>query len=386
LQTNFADKVSPVVILSTADIDAPIWTNKQHIAVRLVSERDVHYVESLGLRAPRLSSKDLKRALRKVFARRSYSGETGAEGANKDLGRINVHSPFVIPFHAYALVRLLNHWLIRTSIMPRLPKRYTLWTFSPLTYGLEAGADRVIYHSVDLLHSFPGVPEKALLAAERRLIARADYVIASSKGVAEHLRSQGAAPLLWENVADIGLFYRSRSPKRVRRAIFVGNLTPTKVDFGLLEALISRGIRIALAGPTSIDGSSLHPALERLLDSPLVEYLGVLSQDEMAIEIGRSWVGIIPYHVNDYTAGVFPMKVYEYLAAGLQVVSTQLPSLSGDVAVGVYVVNETAFTNQVASICEAEFEAPDGDYSQNSWDARLLQIRRLLPDAAWTGE
>ena len=39
--------------------------------------------------------------------------------------------------------------------------------------------------------------------------------------------------------------------------------------------------------------------------------------------------GLIPYAINDLTRSVFPMKVYEYLAAGLPVVSTPLPALEG---------------------------------------------------------
>ena len=42
-----------------------------------------------------------------------------------------------------------------------------------------------------------------------------------------------------------------------------------------------------------------------------------LREADLAREVGRSTVGLIPYQVNDHTAGVFPMKVYEYLAAGL---------------------------------------------------------------------
>ena len=39
--------------------------------------------------------------------------------------------------------------------------------------------------------------------------------------------------------------------------------------------------------------------------------------------------GIIPYAINPLTSSVFPMKVYEYLAAGLPVVATPLPALDG---------------------------------------------------------
>ncbi len=39
--------------------------------------------------------------------------------------------------------------------------------------------------------------------------------------------------------------------------------------------------------------------------------------------------GLIPYARNALTESIFPMKVYEYLAAGLPVVATPLPALAG---------------------------------------------------------
>ena len=39
--------------------------------------------------------------------------------------------------------------------------------------------------------------------------------------------------------------------------------------------------------------------------------------------------GLIPYARNELTDSIFPMKVYEYLAAGLPVVATPLPALAG---------------------------------------------------------
>lgn len=381
---NFKAPPLPVVILSTADIDAPIWTNKQHIAARLVAEREVHYIESLGLRAPRLSVKDLRRILTRVSAilrkRRDPPTINVAGQRREGVEALHRHLPIVIPFHAFAPVRAFNRWMIKRRIQPHLPERYALWSFSPLTYGLEERAEMVVYHSVDLLHTIDGIPRKALLQAERRLVTRADVLVASSTGVANHLRALHANPIVWENVADIDLFQGLRAPAsaRERRAIFVGNLTPSKIDFSIFEAIIAKGVRLALAGPFSIDGTKRDPALTRLLASPHVTYLGTLNQQEMAVEIGKSWVGIIPYHLNQYTTGVFPMKVYEYLAAGLPVVATALPSISDRTIPGVTLASPQGFAEAVARACTGEYTSPPGDFSKNSWDARLEQIRTLL--------
>jgi teichuronic acid biosynthesis glycosyltransferase TuaH len=380
----FKTRPLPVVILSTADIDAPIWTNKQHIATRLVTEREVHYIESLGLRAPRLSVKDLRRIAARVLAiLRKKHGQPTINTTGKcreGVDALHRHVPMVIPFHAFSLVRAFNRWMIKRRILPQLPERYALWSFSPLTYGLEERAEMVVYHSVDLLHTIDGIPRAALLQAERQLIARADALVASSTGVADHLRTQHANPMVWENVADIDLFQSSRAPTsaRERRAIFVGNLTPSKINFAIFEAIVSKGVPLALAGPVSIDGTKRDPALARLLASPLVTYLGTLNQQEMAGEIGKSWVGIIPYHLNQYTTGVFPMKIYEYLAAGLPVVATALPSISDRAIPGVTLASPEEFAGAVARACTGDYTPPPGDFSKNSWDSRLEQIRTLL--------
>ncbi|MGF7160099.1 glycosyltransferase involved in cell wall biosynthesis [Rhodoligotrophos appendicifer] len=369
-------KHTPVVILSTADFDSRIWTNKQHIAVRLSKICDVYYIESLGLRTPKVNFEDVRRVAGRFFA--AIPGHR-TQSSNKDkIHNLVVISPFVLPWHNSTTIRSINRLLIRILMKRKLPDRYILWTFSPLTYDLEQSAVSVIYHSVDLLHKLPGIPKTVLLNQERRLISRADAVIASSKGVKDHIKTQGGEALLWENVADIELFSSHQSYERERRAIFVGNLTQSKVDFAILENLIRLNVRIALAGPCSIDGTQRDPLLNRILQSKNVTYLGVLTQKEMAVELGRSWVGIIPYHINDYTNGVFPMKIYEYLASGLPVIATKLRSLNSLAIDGLDLVSSDEFASRVLHLCESERRAPAGIYDNNSWEARLAQIQDLL--------
>lgn len=367
----------PIVVLSTADISAPIWTNKQHIATRLTSYGEVHYIESLGLRSPTLNIKDIKRIITRLVSI-IYKKDNLNNYVAYDKSSLIIHSPIVIPFHGSAFARWINERIISIGLRRKLPSRYVLWTFSPLTYGLEKNAEKVFYHSVDLLHTFPNVPQAALLNAERKTIGLSNAIIASSKGVVEHLRRQGADPYLWENVADIDLFESYQSEERIPRAIFVGNLTASKVDFTLLESLAQKGIQIALAGPTSIDGTKQDSGLGILLTYPSVTYLGVLSQKDMAIELGRSWVGIIPYICNDYTAGVFPMKVYEYLAAGLNVIATPLQSLVDAEVEGLTVTHADNFVAETRRICEEPYTPPNGSYKSNSWDARVVQITQLI--------
>ncbi len=369
-----------VVILSTADFDAEVWTNKQHLAQGLARHADVAYIESFGLRAPRLSRADFARVRRRLAGSRAPAPQSERD-ANRSC--IEVIRPRVVPFHASRAVRALN-----TRLVDRLPVQgledAVLWTFSPLTYGLERRARAVVYHSVDLLHTQPGVPAAALLDAESALIGRADRVLASSTGVAQHLHGLGALDVqLWENVADTDL-YSSVKGEREPRAIFAGNLTPTKVDAELMLEVVERGVPLALAGPVQVDGTSVPRALRAVIAHPRVTYLGTLRPPELAVEFARSMVGLIPYVQNDYTAGVFPLKVYEYLAAGLSVISTELPSLAGEARLGLTTVTRKGFADAVreavASFSEASAVERSESTAEHSWSTRIGQARRLLDE------
>jgi teichuronic acid biosynthesis glycosyltransferase TuaH len=307
-----------VVILSTADFASAVWTNKQHLARELARHIPVTYIETLGTRRPTFAVTDIRRMLHRLRSNRSVNA------SNSIPPGVDVIRPKVIPFHGMAAFRMLNKYLVRHLHVETAGA--VLWTFSPITYGLEDRFARTVYHSVDLLHTQHSSPDLCL-AAEAALLQKADCVIASSLGVRKHLSGMGRQDvLLWENVADTAL-YETADERRQRRAVFAGNLTPSKVDFRLLRSLVAAGMQVTLAGPTSIDGTSARREMNDLLTLPGIDYVGSLPPAELARVMASSMVGLIPYRINEYTAGVFPMKVYEYLAAGLKVVSTALPSL-----------------------------------------------------------
>jgi teichuronic acid biosynthesis glycosyltransferase TuaH len=318
-----------VLILSTADWNRPLWTNKQFIARELARRTRVTYIESLGLRRPQLSVDDASRIAKRVT---SWRRSRTAYEINGHQAAVNVVSPMVLPLHSNRAVRRLNRYAIRRCIAAwhQTPKaQRVLWSFSPITYGLETLATATVYHCVDLLAGFPGVNARAVDEGERSLATTEITAIASSSVVEKHLQDQGFTDIhLWENVAEISIFtahaYDVREPNLV---VFAGNLTEHKIDFALLDRIAKLdGIKLILSG-TIADGGGGTGNLTRLLSHTNVDYVGSLKLADLAKLLGRATVGLVPYQLNDYTAGVFPMKVYEYLGAGLPIITTALPSL-----------------------------------------------------------
>ena len=374
-----------IVCVSTADWDAPLWTNKQHLMSRLgeAGER-VLYLDSLGLRAPTTSSSDLLRMARRVRAWRPTALPV-APGVLRD-------SPLVIPKHGDPRIRRINAALLRARLR-RNERRHRLhgaiiWAYAPPALDL---LDRrrhrgLVYHCVDDVAAFPGVDAEAFRAGELRLIREADVCIGSSRPLVAHLERSGAKRVLyWPNPADTGAY--AAAPRHARRQGepvtlgFVGAVQEHKVDTELVAgvARLRPDWRIRLIGPvgeglgrTAIDGS-VFPGN--------VELAGHMPRERLPEAMSGFDVGLIPYRLNTYTHGVFPMKVFEYLSAGLPVVSTSLPSLVGEVEHVRFADTAEAFVAQVEqALGEDGRDARQHYAAAFSWEHRVEQARRLLAE------
>lgn len=313
-----------VLVQGTADWHQPIATNQHYMARELSKEFDITFVESLGLRRPEINLRDFIRVWRRLVGNRTALSEMRMTPNN-----LRVVSPKVVPNHSgpwralngMLLARYFDDWI-------RSEKR-VFWTYSPVTYGFESRADVALYHCVDLYGTFPGIDSGLVDKEERRLAAAGVIAAGSSEVVVDHLRKQGFRTVhYWPNVADTEEFTKAMPSHSTPRsgAVFAGNLTEKKVDFDLLMRLVTEGVELHLAGPDAEGGGSSKSRLAELVASG-AKYHGMLNLQELSKLMVKCKVGLIPYKITPYTRGVSPLKTYEYLAAGLSVVSTLLPGV-----------------------------------------------------------
>ncbi len=262
-----------------------------------------------------------------------------------------------------------------------------LWTYTPITHGIEAQARTTIYHCVDLLGTFPGIDATAVDRGEKALAAAGAIAIGSSRAVVEHLRRQGFERVLaWSNVADTELFAAAARPAAERDAglvVFSGNLTAHKLDCRMLQAVLDEvpEAEVLLVGPLAEGGGGSWPALDRLRMSG-ARRIETLGQPDLAELLGRACVGVIPYASTAYTAGVDPLKRYEYLAAGLPVVTSGLACVDPEPGVTWCENDPHAFARRVAELLQgpsaAEITARQAVAAEHSWSGRGEQVRRLV--------
>ena len=111
-------------------------------------------------------------------------------------------------------------------------------------------------------------------------------------------------------------------------------------------------------------------------------WLGWKPYDDLPGYVAAFDVGLCPYLANAYTRNVFPLKVYEYLAAGKPVVATGTPSLRG---MGPHVVVADGRAAALAEIDAALGRSTDEDRSRrmalakgNTWDVRTTRLLELI--------
>jgi glycosyltransferase involved in cell wall biosynthesis len=327
---------SDIVLLSTADWDNPFWTNKQHVAQELARRgHRVLYIDSLGLRRPAASASDLKRMLRRLLR--------ALRPPRKVRERLWVWSPIVIPLQRFAIVRLINKLLLSAGLLLwgsllRI-RRQLLWTYNPMTTWLfpARAFDVIAYHCVDEIKAQPGMPAAQIARAEAELLSRASICFVTAQELFESRRRLNPNTHYFPNVADFEHFALAREPTtRVPddlarlpgpRIGFIGAISGYKLDLPLLRFLATARPHWAIVLIGEVGEGDPWTDLSQLRALPNLHLLGPRAYRELPAYLKGFDVAILPSAINDYTRSMFPMKFFEYLAAGCPVVSTDLPAL-----------------------------------------------------------
>ena len=332
--------MADIVLLSTADWDHPLWTNKQHVACSLASEGErVLYVESLGLRSVQAKTQDFRRILRRLLL--------GLRFVRQVRPGIWVLSPLVLPGGSQGGALRLNRLMLRCSVslacwVLRFRSPW-LWTYNPLTllYLPLKGFTLSVYHAVDAVQEQPCMPRALIESEEARLCRSVNQVFTTSPYLAERLAMHTDRICFEPNVADRDHFStaleRRQDPGFVDppelRGIpepkigFVGAISSYKLDFELIRLVALRHPEwhFVFIGPQSEGEPSTD--LSQLCGLGNVHWLGPKPYSQLPRFLAGFQCAWLPLQCNAYTRAMFPMKFFEYLFAGLPVVSTRIHAL-----------------------------------------------------------
>ena len=378
-----------IVCVGFNDWVTEAWTNQHHLMSRLAATGSrVLFIESLGLRRPNLGSgRDLRRIGRRLV--RGLRHPQTQDG-------VTVLAPLVIPWHSNAVARRLNAWILRAQVhraMKRLGLgNVVLWGYVPQAEVLldAVKPTLVIYHCVDDIAAQERIDTQSFVAAEERFARRADLVIASAPALADRMSHLSGNVLYAPNVADTPLFATALHPGEIDaevarcpapRIVFIGAIAENKLDFDLIAgaATARRDWTFVFVGAVGLGAPETDVSI--LAAQPNVQLLAPRSQRELPAVLRGAAAGIIPYRTSRLTASIFPMKTYEYLAAGLPVVAAGLPALEDvEDVVLVHSVSEmvAALEREIAEDSPARRRARSAAAQAHSWESRLAEIGSAL--------
>lgn len=306
------------------------WHAPQEVASALAEAGNrVLFIENTGVRRP--AWRDASRLWER------FNNWRRAPVGVRSLGNgIDVHSPLLIPLpysraagfvNSRALVGVARRWLSRDRDRPLV-----IITFLPtplaraLIHALKPQS--TVYYCIDrLAESSPAA--RRLSESEPKLIAEADLVLIT----AESLRSEtmnGARVELLPSGVRFRAFENARrdeSPPPLLGGLsrpiigFVGSLRK-QTDLALLAEVASMApdLNFVFVGPVAVNANRLRAHAN-------VRLLGAVAHDVLVRTMTHFDAGILAYVLDDFTTGIMPAKLKEYLAAGLPVVSTPLPEV-----------------------------------------------------------
>jgi glycosyltransferase involved in cell wall biosynthesis len=358
--------------------------SKKHIALRLAQKNRVLWVNSTGNRNPTASVRDLRRAWKKLgqFLR----------GCRPVANNISVFAPLVIPFHGNRAARWVNRRLLAWSLRRACRKlgfhKPITWTFVPSSADVAGslGERLLIYHCVDEFSKFTGTDEAAIGGMEQGLMEKADMVVVSSTRLYETKQRYNPNTLLVTHGVDVAHFRKACLPAVEAPADCADLKHPVIGFFGLIADWVDLEVirhlaasrpqwSLLLIGDVQTDTSALRELSN-------VHLLGRRSYASLPAYCKAFDVAILPFVVNDLTEAANPLKLREYLAAGLPVVATPLPEVLKLSSLVRMARTPGEFLEQVEGLLNEGKRGPDPAVSvlmeRESWDQKVEDLSGII--------
>lgn len=398
------DPAIPIVLLASAPWDTPAPVNVHQIARRLGARgRRVLFVESTGLRSPSLrSGHDRSRVVARIRA--AFAGPRPVAPG------VHALAPLAAPAGWSGLARRASDVALAASVrralrVLELREQPLVWAFLPTWLGVARRLQPrgLVYHCVDRYAANPGVDRAGVEAAEDAMLRAADRVLVTSPVLLEHLRGRRPDAVCVPNVADVALFSRAareslpEPPELVGlprpRVVYTGNLARYRIDFDLLGGLADAlpEVGFVLVGAVGLgDPGGAAEAFAALAARSNVHAFPAVAQAALPDWLAHVDAALIPFLDNEHTRASLPLKLWEYVAAGLPVVATELPHFAS-LAAEAGVRTASGVDGFTAALRAALSEPPERrpERSQRAtghdWEARIDELLQLVDGAGGEG-
>ncbi len=305
-------------------------TSNDHVLIQLSKHNRVLWINSLSTRTPTFSKgSDMRRIFRKL--------KKFTEGPFQVNENMWVYTPIVLPFPHSRVAQSVNEHILKATIKLLRKKfhmpTFQLWTFLPTSspYVGKLGESLVVYYCVDEWSQFKHMDTDDTVRLEEDLCRNADVVFATANSLVENKKQLNPSTYLASHGVDYAHFAKALHEDTPVAEEIAGLPKPVIGFFGLLHSWLDQELiafvarqrpewSIVVIGKAVVDDTLLR-------EIPNVYLLGRKHYDSLPSYCKGFSAATIPFAVNELTHHVNPIKLREYLSAGLPVVSTALPEV-----------------------------------------------------------
>lgn len=210
-----------------------------------------------------------------------------------------------------------------------------------------------------------------------------DAVVTTSQALWESKRRKKNPCYLVKNGVDFPLFHQAYLLKKkkadTRKVIgYVGSVD-NRLDYSLLAQVIETMPQCDFVFLGRVQN---HGGKKMLGKYPNVQFLGSTSPQKLPSYLKNMDLGMIPFVKNKFTENIYPLKINEYLATGIPVVSTDFADMSDFAGMISITTTRKAFAeaieqelqNDTAEKIQARIEMARA----NSWENRAEQLSEII--------
>jgi hypothetical protein len=353
-----------VVILSQSDWFTEMRSNRYNYAVRFSKLAPVYFVQ-------KIASKDDDNII------------AGKEG----------NITIVNPIYGYTTETLESVLNLTKAINA---KNILFWIYTPEYADLLPRINishTAVYHATEAyinsgLMSFASKKQSyPYLEKLKSTINFCSFVIAVSRGVADGIKldPEITVPVYTiTNGCDYSFWSDFESPEKRSDIVLYQGGIHRKLDFELIFHIVKDNplVQFVFCGEDTVETKEDKDLWSTIRAFPNFKFVGKLHPDGVRELSHQAKVGIIPFRKDDWLKDMsFPLKAFEYLASGLEVVSTPIKALN-DFSEQFYIADGKEDFNSHILAALAEFprssESRDEICKAQDYDLKFQNALKLL--------
>jgi len=280
------------------------------------------------------------------------------------------------------------HNLLSTSIQATMHifgfLNPAIWTNQPYWLPIIKNLNHkaLVYDCLDEISGFEGHSD--VIPFEKDLIERANLVLCTAERLYKRCLSDNPNSYLIPNAVDFDHFklalddqvFIPNDIKEIHKPIigYIGCISSWfDMDLLIEVATENSGCSFVIIGPISCR----MPTQTEIPTN--IYFLGKRHYCDLPRYLRQFDVGIIPFKITPLTLSTDPVKLYEYFAAGIPVVSTELPEIFKYKPTVAIATDRKEFSEQIRLALEKKDIKPYLEIAMaNTWDVRCKKIMELL--------